>query len=272
MTIKEVFGVDGPFSKIGTQIFEIIYCDILWLTFGGPFAVVALSYLPIWNSQIGYIAFLIISVAALLHMGPASTAAFSAMGKRQRKEETYTFRDFWHSYKQNYKQALGVSAIFGAAIGLLAYAIWLEFANMELFGKMLFIVIPVQGFVIIEMVFMMSYIFALLARFEMNIKNLFKYSFFMANKHLPTTIVCVLMLAACILAFLFWNMGSSFFMFGLYFYFSGMMLERVFRNYMPDEDEELEEEEVEGYDLEAERQAIIDRYTGKISQNEEESE
>ena len=84
-------------------------------------------------------------------------------------------------------------------------------------------------------------------------------------------LVCVLMLAACILAFLFWNMGSSFFMFGLYFYFSGMMLERVFRNYMPDEDEELEEEEVEGYDLEAERQEIIDRYTGKISQNEEES-
>lgn len=269
MTFKEVLGANGPFARVGTNIFEIIYCNFIWLLFGGPIAVVILNYLPIPVNQYTYYGILALMVVFLMHMGPAATAAFSAMGKRQRKEETYTFRDFWHSYKQNYKQAMLVSLILTVTVGVLVYAIWLEVVNMEIYGKMLFVVIPVQGFVVIELIFCLNYIFALLARFEMKTKDLFKYAFLMANKHLPTTLLCVLMLAACIAGFLFWNMGSSFFLPGLYFYFGGMMMDKVFRNYMPDEDLALEEETVEGYDMDAERQAIIDRYTGKLNQSDE---
>lgn len=269
MTFKEVFGADGPFMRIGSEIWEIIYANILWLVFGGPFAWVAINYIPLPASLAGVIIYWVLMLAALLHMGPATTAAFSAVGKRQRKEETYTFRDFWHSYKQNYKQGLLVMGIVALVIILLVYAIWLEYVNMELYGKMLYVVIPIQGFVILELICCFSYLFALLARFEMSTKNLFKYAFLMANKHLPSTIVTAAMFVACIAAFLFWNMASSFFMFGLYFYFSHIFLENVFRNYMPDEDEEAEAEEVEGYDMDAERQAIIDRYTGKIGQDVE---
>ena len=43
MTFKEVFGADGPFMRIGTEIWEIIYANILWLIFGGPFAWVAIN-------------------------------------------------------------------------------------------------------------------------------------------------------------------------------------------------------------------------------------
>ena len=270
MTFKEVFSAEGPFSRVGSAIFEIFYVNILWLVFGGPFAMVVINYLPFWNGTVGYIAYWVCMIAALLHMGPATAAAFSAVGKRQRHEETYTFRDFWHSYKQNYKQGLIVMLIFTIALGLIAYAIWLEVVNMELYGKMLFVVIPVQGLVLIELIFCLNYIFALLARFEMPTKDLFRNAFLMANKHLPSTVVCVLLFAACIAGFLFWNMGTSFFMPGIYFYLAGSMLERVFRNYMPDEDESFEKEEVEGYDIDAERQAIIDRYTGKLNQSDEE--
>ena len=101
MTFKEVFGADGPFMRIGTEIWEIIYANILWLIFGGPFAWVAINYIPLPASVVGVILYWLLMLVALLHMGPATTAAFSAVGKRQRKEETYTFRDFWHSYKQN---------------------------------------------------------------------------------------------------------------------------------------------------------------------------
>ena len=164
-----------------------------------------------------------------------------------------------------------VALIFTLTFGLLGYAIWLEVVNMGLYGKMMYIVLPVQGFVIIELIFILTYIFALLARFEMSTKNLFKYAFMMANKHLLTTLLCAALLIASIAAFLFWNMLSSVFMFGLCFYFSAMLLERVFRNYMPDEDEALADEDVENYNLDAERQAIIDRYTGKLNQEENQS-
>lgn len=270
MTFKEIVGMEGPFARFGTLLFEMIYCNILWLLFGGPIAMVIINVLPIPLNQVTYIIQLILMGICILHIGPATTAAFSALGKRQRKEETYTFRDFWHSYKQNYKQGLLVALVFLLIIGVLSYAIWMELANAVLIGKMLYVVIPVQGFVIIEMVFIMTYIFALLARFEMTTKNLFKYAFMMSNKHLPTTILCVAMLVLCILAFVFWNMGSSLFLFGVYFYLSALLLEKVFRNYMPDEDQQFEEEEVEGYDMDAERQAIIDRYTGKANDNSKE--
>lgn len=269
MTFKDIVGIDGPIARVGSWLFEIIYGNFLWLLFGGPIAIVVYNYLPIPLNQVTYILSLVVMVILALHMGPATTALFSSMGKRQRGEETYTFRDFWHSYKQNYRQAMAVAAIFALVIGILSYAIWLELANAPLFGKMLYVVIPVQGFVIIELVFVMTYIFALLARFEMSIKNLFKYAFMMANKHLPTTLLCVAMLAATVAGFLFWNMGSSFFMPGTCIFVSCMLLEKVFRNYMPDEDEAFEEEEVEGYDMDAERQAIIDRYTGKLNQEDQ---
>ncbi len=269
MTFKEIVGIDGPFSKIGTVLFEIFYCNFLWLLLGGPIAIIIYNYLPIPLNQATYILGLVVMFVLGLHLGPATTAAFSAMGKRQRKEETYTFRDFWHSYKQNYKQAMVIMLIFAVIFSILAYAIWLEVANSGLFGKMLYVVIPVQAFVIIELVFTLTYAFALLARFEMTTKNVFKYAFMMANKHLPTTIICVAFLVASIAAFLFWNMASSLFMPGVSVYICSMLLERVFRNYMPDEDEKFEEEQVEGYDIDAERQAIIDRYTGKISQSED---
>ena len=49
----------------------------------------------------------------------------------------------------------------------------------------------------------------------------------------------------------------------VYVYISVALLERVFKNYMPSEDDALEEEEIEGFNLDAERQAIIDQYLGK---------
>lgn len=269
MTFKEVIGVEGPVFRIGTLVFEIIYGNIIWLLFGGPAAVLVINLIPIEMNQVTYIIYLLVMVAALLHMGPATTAIFSAFGKRQRGEETYTFRDFWHSYKQNYKQAIVIALFSFIFIGVLGYSIFLEIANYSLFGSMLYVVIPVQGFVILEFLFTMSYIYALLARFEMSTKNLIKYAFMMSNKHLPTTVVCAVLLLAGGAGFYFWNMASSMFLFGVSFYIMMMLLERVFRNYMPDEDEEFAAEEVEGFDLSSEQQAIIDRYTGKIKSEDD---
>lgn len=274
MTIKEVFGLNGPIARAGSVLFDILYVNILWIVLGGIALMILSRFLPIPEGSPLLFVMIPLSFVLLMHMGPATAAAYSALGKKQRKEESYTFQDFWKSYKQNYKQGLLIMLALGLAIAVIAYAIWLEAENTALFGKILFVVVPVQGFVLLELLFVSTYIFALLARFEMTTRDLFKYAFMMANKHLLTTILCILLLAGILAASFFLNMGILIFGIGLYVYFSCMLLERVFRNYMPEEEYltpvegEVEGEEknlipVHDEKYEKERAAILERYTGK---------
>ena len=66
MTFKEVFGADGPFMRIGTEIWEIIYANILWLIFGGPFAWVAINYLPLPSGLAGFLLYWGLMILALM--------------------------------------------------------------------------------------------------------------------------------------------------------------------------------------------------------------
>ncbi|HCA33820.1 MAG TPA: hypothetical protein DEP00_01625 [Lachnospiraceae bacterium] len=239
MTVKEVFGTDGPVAKVGGILFDVLYVNILWLLFGGPALVLILHMLPFWGQSQGlYITLQVLTVLCLLHLGPASCAAFSALGKKARKEDSYTFRDFWHSYKQNYKQAILLTLGIGLFAALLVWAIWLEVHNQDLFGKALYVVVPVQAFVAVELAFIIMYMYALLARFEMTNTEVLKYAFLMSNKHILTTLLCLLLLAGITAATFLWNLGVGLFAYGIFFYIAGLLLERVFRNYMPDEEAE----------------------------------
>ena len=89
------------------------------------------------------------------------------------------------------------------------------------------------------------YVASIDSQFEMKTKDCFKYGFLMANKHLLTTIVSdgffvVGAVYVCLMVNmgLLLNPGAA---------IAAALLERVFKNDMPSEDEELEEEELEGF-------------------------
>ena len=120
------------------------------------------------------------------------------------------------------------------------------------------------------MIFISIYILPMLARFEMPVKELFRNSFFMANKHLPFTIIVAAVLFGAFALIYYVHIGFIFIIVSVYCYIAAGILERVFRNYMPDEDEELEQEDFGDFSISAERQAIIDRYLGRSTENEDE--
>ena len=143
---------------------------------------------------------------------------------------------------------------------------------------------PIQIFFAAELVFMIIYAFALLARFEMKTKDIIKYSFLISNKHLPATVLVTIMLAAVVGASLFWNLAVGILGFGVYFYLASALLEKVFKRYMPEEEADEEEylyedtmterekeetafqkERLERQEkaLDKDRQAILEKYTGK---------
>ncbi|MCF0136588.1 MAG: YesL family protein [Lachnospiraceae bacterium] len=286
MTFKEVFGAEGPISRIGSFLADVIGANLVWLVLAGPALMLAINAwglgLPsiVWDLGEFSVSMNILGLLfPLVLMGPGTTAIFAALGKVQRKEESYLLKDFFKSYKQNFKQSLVTIPLLIFAC-MLIYSLWLEINNQALFGKILYVTIPLQSFLILELIFLFLYLFPLLARFEMPTKDLLKYSFMMANKHIPTTLICLaLFLAVLALTFL-WNLGIGVFGFGVYVYLSSFLFEKVFRNYMPEEDldkdylpEEIVAESTQvsaavrradeeaQKQMEADRRAIIDRYT-----------
>lgn len=286
MTLKEVFGSEGPISRVGSLLADILIVNLVWLVLGGPAILVLLNVLAlgtptvIWNLGEFTISMDVVGLVILLVLiGPATTAAYAALGKVQRHEESYLLKDYWKSYKQNFVQSL-VTLPLALFAGMMIYAAWVELNNQALFGSLLYVTIPVQGFVGIELVFIFTYLHALLARFEMSTKDLLKYSFLISNKHLPSTLIMVVLFAAILAVTLLWNLGVGIFGFGVYIYLASFLLERAFRNYMPEEDldnDYLSDDPRENVDsvrnavrkadekaqeqMKADRQAIIDRYT-----------
>ena len=281
MTFKEVFGIEGPVARFGTALFDMINVNFLWLILGGPVWILVARLLPVGNSVFLLVLVWLIILAAVLHLGPGTTAAYAAMGKRARGEESYVFKDFWKSYMMNYKQGLLLTLIFGVVGAILFEAMWMSLEYLELLGMMFYIVFPVQCFVAAELVMTIIYSYAMLARFVMSTKEILKNAVLMVNRHLPISLLCLALLAGTLYVPLGLNLGAAIVMFGVFFYVSSLLLERVFRNYMAPEDvltpeeaeitgeksEMVEESDEEKKAKEAERQAIIDKYTKKINKN-----
>lgn len=272
-TGKGFFSQEGPFMKYGALVFDMVFISILWMFFSGIVLLFAiLVFMPglQLTAQWGLPILIVAVLLPVLHIGPATSACFFVMSRRQRDMDTYVWREFWKSYKRNYKQGIGLSAILNAVPGLLLWLIYTEIVYAGLFGTSVSILIGLQLIFVIEAAFLNIYCFSMLARFDMKTKEFIKIGFIMANKHLPTTLACLVLMVGSIAVTILYVPMLVAILPGVYSYATAALLEKVFRRYLPDEDEALEKEEVEGYDLDAERQAIIDRYTGNSHRYEDE--
>lgn len=224
------FSMDGPFYKIGTLVFDLIILNILCIFFGGPLAILILISTGIL-AKIPIAISIAICIFLLLNGGAAITATIYVSNRKVRGADKYLWQDFWSSFKSNYKQATIIWIIFIVVNGLVTFNIF----NAKNLGSLKNIILPVQFFLAIEGLFIGIYIFSLLARFHMSIKQLFKSAFIMANKHIFTTIICVGMLG--VIGYLISTnllfMGIAF---SGYAYLLAYFTEKVFEKYMPEEE------------------------------------
>ena len=262
------FSMDGPFVKYGSLLFDIIMISAVWALLGGVLPAMMLlssgfmASLPVGVS-------LLLLYICLLHWCPATCASIYTLGKKQRGTDTYTMRDFWHAYKTNYKQCMILSFGLTTIMMVVVYNLWLILNNGESFGASSYVLLPLEGLVGLEVLFISLVVSGLVARFEMKTRDFVKYGFLIANKHLLTTILLAILFLAAIYVCIFVNFGLMFVVPGLYMYIAAALLERAFKNYMPSEDEQIENEELEGFSLDAERQAIIDRFNHQTKFDEQ---
>ena len=176
---------------------------------------------------------------------PATTAMYYAVVKVIRRERSYAIKEYFRSFKRNFKQGL----VFSLIAVVLVFVLYIDFRYawelmkaQETSGSTYLGV-----FLVISLLFgaMFAYICPILSRFEMKIGGLLKTAFIMSTRHLLTTIglfgLFVGVLLGCYIL-----LPGVFFLPVVGTLVASFLIERIFKKYMPAKEEPAEGEEETG--------------------------
>lgn len=183
--------------------------------------------------------------------GASVTAMFYVTLKMARNEESYIVRSFFKSFKENFKQAAIINIIMLLA-GILLYIDMTISRSMEgALGSVLTII-----FMIILLLYAMLfiYIYPVLAKFYNTVKNTFTNAFLMSIRHLPYTILMIVVSLVPLAVFFIPNaqLQSTVLMilfllgFSAIAYSNSHFLVKIFDNYIPKEEEGEARDDVSG--------------------------
>lgn len=146
----------------------------------------------VWMSEVADVIILTmlwwICCIPIVTIGDATTAFFYVMGKKVRKENTYVAKDFFKSFKQNFKQSLPITIIMLITFVSASLYGFMTFEGLLLQATSLKWIIPVTTIFVFEVVNIFTYLWALLSRFDMKTKVLVKTALVLTHKHLLTTV------------------------------------------------------------------------------------
>jgi uncharacterized membrane protein YesL len=188
----------------------------------------------------------IVCCIPIVTIGASVTAMNYVTMKMARNEESYIVKSFFKSFRENFKQATIIWLILLVA-GLL---LGMDFRIVQQVESTGLLKVVTYGLYMVALIYAMvlSYIFPLLAKFDNTIKNTFKNAMLMSIRHLPFTIVILLVGFAPAIATLtipivlaygliVWIMVG----FSLIAFLNSLMFVRIFDHYIPQEEDSLME-------------------------------
>lgn len=175
----------------------------------------------------------------IITIGPASTAFYYTVVKVIRRERSYLLKEFFRSFRLNFKQGAILTLIYVMFIVVayvdFRYAITLIEEGKQSGSMMLGIFIVLTVFVIFSVI----YVFPVLSRFTVTIKNLFKWAFFLSIRHIGwTLLIGVMFVGFGIIMFFsfFWMPPLVIILPGVYTLVASFPMEKVLKKYMPQEE------------------------------------
>ena len=225
--LRDFFSIDGAFQKYGGFVADTLILGLLWILFSLP----------------------------LVTIGASTTALYYVATRRIADREGYITSDFWEAFKGNFVK----STLLWIGFSLFTFILVLNIVMASGVGDIASFILPMQILVLAQLVFLFIYMFPITARFEMRKRDIVKTSFFMANRHLLTTLTCVALMAVMLYAIMI--MPIMFFLApGIYAIMSSYMLVRVFKRYRPemDKDPRLEIMEIEQKKEEAKKMKMFE--------------
>ncbi len=209
--LKGLFSLDNPVIRVIVKIGMIWYLNILWLVCSIP----------------------------IITMGASTTALIYSCMKLQ-QEEGYPTNNFFHSFRENLKQATGIWICYLFAGSLLAYDLIYWNQNHQGGSKFLW---AVSLALLILYVISFLWVFAIQSKFVNPIWKTILYSFLLPFRNIKVTILMGIMLFVVVylnvttiflVNFLTINLGIGFlaYLFSIYYKDS-------FAKYIPKETEEI---------------------------------
>jgi len=210
---------------------------------------------PIW-SFMGKIADLIVLNLLVLicslpifTIGASWTALYYVTIRMVRKEEGYVIKDFFRSFKENFKQATIIWLLILVVVAVFVGDVWIYNMIPTQIPQVIMTLVVVFGCVALGAVI---YVFPLLARFDNTTKNMIKNAFILSIVKLPYTLLFILlMITPVLLAVFVLEILPVVIMVGVSLpaYLISVMLVRIFRKLEPVEpvlenNEEAEEIEI----------------------------
>lgn len=207
-----LFSFDNAFFRVFDKIINIFCISFLWIVFSIP----------------------------VFTIGASTTALYYTVNKVLTHGRSYVFKEYWSAFKTNFKQASAIWLILlaiAALMGMDAYIMKQYYDAGNSFGKLYIFFIVMLGF---ELIWAL-YIFPSIARFENTNKAIMKNAALMAVAHLPKT----LLMAVILILFLLLDWILPFmiiFIPAAFMWIWNVILEKIFRRYMTEEDLKEEDE------------------------------
>lgn len=188
----------------------------------------------------------LVLVVPIITIGPASTALYYTVVKVVRRERSYLLKEFWHSFKLNFKQGALISLIYV----IFSFIMYVDFQwvsqmdeNVKYAGPMAGVFIAVCAFAVLSAL----YIFPLLSRFTVKTMQLFRWAFLLSMRHLLATgIMLVSFVGTLVLGYycIITSVAAPLLLIlpALYTLIISFPMEKVMKKYMPKIEENEDEE------------------------------
>ena len=210
-----LFNYDNPVWRFIGKLGDLILLNLLWTVCSIP----------------------------VITLGASTPAVYYVTLKMVRDENDSTVRSFFHSFKDNFKQATAIWAIFLAVGLILAFDIWFFVTGQApvpgIAGNLM---TAISGGMAILYLFTYIYVFPIQARFYNPVKYTIRNAFIMSIRHLFQTvgIVCMdILIVIGAIASLFYmpQIFALFILFGmpLMAFANSYLFVPIFKRYSPKE-------------------------------------
>ncbi len=210
--MSSLFNMDNPVWRFMGKIADVMVLNLLW----------------------------IVCCIPIVTIGPAATATYYVALRLANDEDGYIAKNFFKSFKQNFRQGMIIGIIMTVIGALFAYDFYLY---RQLTGGMMKALSMILLGIMILYLFALTYVFPILAKFENSVKRTITNAFFMSIRHIVATIVMIV-IAGAVAAFTVLVFPPLIILgFGLIAFLQSYFLRRIFAFYIPQEGTEENEEE-----------------------------
>lgn len=201
------FSYDSPLIRGINKIVDCVLLSILWIVFSIP----------------------------IITFGASTTALYYTVNKVIKHDRSHIWREFWKSFKSNFKQATGAWLV----VAIFYYLLIANCLFMYQTGNLALLIL----YIVILAVLLMwtSHLFPHIARFENSFKQVLKNSLFLMVRHCVKTFSLLIIFVAAVAIFLVIPVTAFILPVG-YMFMATIILEPIYRKYMSDEDREAEDE------------------------------